>query len=447
MPIPAFYRFLKGSPAALLAIALLSPTASLADTTADSDSIPAHLGMADALRLFRERGFDLIVADAMVDSARGDAQIASAIPNPAISGGVGRSFGFNSQQCPGCSALAWSAGVSDQSAVFDTLSGKRGLRSRTAELALAVARQTRADTQRTLESMLRQQYLEAVYNRDALDLAHESQGRLGHVLELNQARFQHGAISQVDALKVETEKLEADQEVERAELALAEAKFELAFLLGVRGRVPEFEVDIDLPRYRVPDDLSHATVDSLLERARKQRPDLAAAHLQHERAGAAVRSAQRLRFPDVALSLDVSGQGAGSDVSSPPTLSFGLTLTPPLFYRFQGEIQKAQADLRVQDTLLAKTEAQIANDVTVALAQFQSTRRRVERAEHGLLDRAQRTRDLVQIQYEKGAASLLEYLDAQRILIETTQGYLRDLADYWLAVVLIGEAVGLELGP
>jgi len=438
---------MKGSVAALLAIAFLGPAVSLADDAAESSNLPVHLGMADALRLFRERGFDLIVADAAVDSVRGDAQMAGAIPNPAISGGVGRSFGFNSKTCPGCSALAWSAGVSDQSAIFDTLSGKRRLRSRTAELALSVARQNRADTQRTLESMLRQQYLEAVYNRDALDLAHESQGRLGHVLELNQARFQHGAISQVDALKVETEKLGADQEVERAEFALAEAKFDLAFLLGVRGRVPEFEVDIDLPRYRVPDDLGHATVDSLLERARKQRPDLAAAHLQRERAGAALRSAQRLRFPDVALSLYVSGQGAGSDVSSPPTLSFGLTLTPPLFYRFQGEIQKAQADIRVQDTLLAKTEAQIANDVTVALAQFQSTRRRVERAEHGLLDRAQRTRDLVQIQYEKGAASLLEYLDSQRILIETTQGYLRDLADYWLAVVLIGEAVGLELGP
>ena len=87
------------------------------------------------------------------------------------------------------------------------------------------------------------------------------------------------------------------------------------------------------------------------------------------------------------------------------------------------------------------------NDVTVALTQFKSTQRRVERAENGLLDRARRTRDLVQVQYEKGAASLLEYLDAQRMLIETTQGYLRDLADYWLAVVLIGEAVGLELGP
>ena len=445
--MPVSSHPLKGSTAALLAIALFSPAVSLAGEPAEPPLLPPHLGMQDALRLFRERGFDLIVADAMVDSTRADAQIAGAIANPAISGGVGRSFGFNSKQCPGCSALAWSAGVSDQSAIFDTLSGKRRLRSRTAELALAVARQSRADTQRTLESMLRQQYLEAVYARDALDLAHESQSRLGHVLELNQARFQHGAISQVDALKVETEKLEADQEVERAELALAEAKYDLAFLLGVRGQVPDFEVDLDLPRYRVPGELGTATVEALLERARKQRPDLAAAHLEHERAGAALQSAKRLRFPDLALSLGVSGQGAGSDVSSPPTLSFGLTLTPPVFYRFQGEVQKAQADVRVQDTLLAKTEAQIANDVTVALAQFRSTQRRVERAEHGLLDRAQRTRDLVQIQYEKGAASLLEYLDAQRMLIETTQGYLRDLADYWLAVVLIGEAVGLELGP
>ena len=327
--MPASYRPLKGSAAALLAITLLGPAISLAGDENESPFLPAHLEMQDALRIFRERGFDLIVADATVDSVRGEAQIAGAIPNPAISGGVGRSFGFNSTQCPGCSALAWSAGVSDQSALFDTLSGKRGLRSRTAELALAVARQNRADTQRTLESMLRQQYLKAVYARDALDLTHESQGRLGHVLELNQARFQHGAISQVDALKVETEKLEADQEVERAELALAEAKYDLAFLLGVRGRVPEFEVDIDLPRYRVPNELGSATVDSLLERARRQRPDLAAAHLEHDRAGAALQSARRLRFPDLALSLGFGGQGAGSDVSSPPTVSLGLTLTPP----------------------------------------------------------------------------------------------------------------------
>jgi cobalt-zinc-cadmium efflux system outer membrane protein len=427
----------------ILSIVLLTATIS----RAESYAFPSHLGMVDALRLFRERGFDLMVAEAMVDSAAGDVQIAGASPNLAFSGGVGRSFGFNSKQCPGCSSLAWSAGVSDQSALSDMVSGKRGLRSHTAELALSVARHTRADAQRILESALHQQYLQAVYARDALDLARESQSRLGHVLELNQARFDHGAISQVDVLKVETEKLNADQDVERAEYDLLDAKYSLAFLLGARGRIPDFEVDADLPRYRIPDDLGNATVDSLLERARQLRPDLAAARLQLERARSAVQSAKRLRVPDFSLALDVSGQGGGSDVSSPPTVSLGLTLTPPLFYRYQGEIKKAQADQRVQDTLMAKTEAQLVNDVSAALAQFQSARRRVERAERGLLDRAQRTRDLVQIQYEKGAASLLEYLDAQRTFIDTKAAYLRDLTDYWLAVTLIGQAVGLELGP
>jgi cobalt-zinc-cadmium efflux system outer membrane protein len=410
-------------------------------------SLPAHLSMADALRLFRERGFDLILAEASVESAKADVATAGAVANPAFSAGVGRSFSFNGGQCPGCSALAWSAGVSDQSALADVLSGKRGLRSRTAELALAASRQNRVDAQRILEAGLRQQYLQAVYAHDALDLAREAQARLAHVLELNQARFQHGAISEVEVLKVETEKLNADQDVDRAQFDLVSAKVDLAFLLGVRGRTPSFDVDTDLPKYYVPEDLGNATVDSLLERARRQRPDLMAARAQSDRAQSSLTSAKRLRVPDIALSVSVSGQGSGSEVSSPPTAFLGLTLTPPLFYRYQGEIQKAQADVRTQDTLLAKTEAQIASDVASALAQFQSTRSRVERAEHGLLDRARRTRDLVQVQYEKGAASLLEYLDAQRTLIETQQGYLRDLADYWLAVTLIGQAVGTELAP
>jgi outer membrane protein TolC len=51
----------------------------------------------------------------------------------------------------------------------------------------------------------------------------------------------------------------------------------------------------------------------------------------------------------------------------------------------------------------------------------------------------------VQLQYQKGAASLLEYLDAQRILISTKLDYESDLADYWQAVVLIGQAVGEEM--
>ena len=409
--------------------------------------VPAQLDLPDALRLFREHGLDLILAEAAVEGARGDALLASAAPNPSFSGGVGRSFACSSSASADCSALAWSAGVSDGSAVFDSISGKRSLRMRAANLALEAAHKGEADARRTLEGLLRQTYLDAVAARQALTTQKEAQETLGHLADLIRARYQHGSISEVEVLKIETEKLSTDQDVERAERDLNAAKTQLAFMLGARGRVPAFEVDGELPGYLVPPALQAATVDSLLEVARKQRPDLAGAKLSRDRAEASVRSSQRLRFPDIEMSAGVSGQGTYMSAINPPTFSFGLTLTPPIFNRYQGEIVKARADLTAQKTQLAKTEAQVLNDVQAAFTRFKSAKSRVERAERELLEHAKRTRDLVQLQYQKGAASLLEYLDAQRILISTKLDYEGDLSDYWQAVVLIGQAVGMEMGP
>jgi outer membrane protein, heavy metal efflux system len=406
--------------------------------------VPATLRLADALRLFREHGLDLILAEAAVESSRADALLAGAAPNPALSAGVGRSFACSGA---GCSDLAWSFGVSDQSAVFDSLSGKRRLRMSVANLAFEAARMGQADAKRTLEGMLRQTYLEAVSARQALATQKEARETLERLADLIRARYQHGSISEVEVLKIETEKLNADQQVERAEQQLSAMKANLAFLLGSRSSVPTFDVDTELPGYRVPTVLQDSSVAGLLDLAHKQRPDLAVARISRDRAEAGVRASQRLRFPDIELSAGVSGQGAYSSAINPPTFSFGLTLTPPVFNRYQGEIAKAKVDLTTQNTQYAKTLAQVQSDVQTAFTQFKSAKSRVERAERELLDHARRTRDLVQIQYQKGAASLLEYLDAQRILISTKLDYEGDLSDYWQAVVLIGQAVGVEINP
>ena len=62
-----------------------------------------------------------------------------------------------------------------------------------------------------------------------------------------------------------------------------------------------------------------------------------------------------------------------------------------------------------------------------------------------LLDRAKRARDLVEIQYKKGAASLLELLDAQRTFIATNVEYYQDLATYWSSIFALEQATGMEL--
>jgi len=91
--------------------------------------------------------------------------------------------------------------------------------------------------------------------------------------------------------------------------------------------------------------------------------------------------------------------------------------------------------------------AQIVADVETAYGAYQTSRAMVERAEGRLLAQAARARDLVIIQYEKGAASLIEYLDAQRTFIAVNVEYLQNLTAYWSAIFQLETATAIELGP
>jgi cobalt-zinc-cadmium efflux system outer membrane protein len=276
------------------------------------------------------------------------------------------------------------------------------LRLQVARAALAAARQSRRDAQRTLEFQVKQQYTQAVLAHDQHDFALEVQASLTQTLKLNQTRYEKGAISEADVAKVETAKLESDQAVANARQALRIAKANLAFLLGVRGAMPDFDVEADLPKYAVPQKLAEIAPEKVLAQAVENRPDLKAQALQRDRAEAAVRLAKRVRMPDIALDINYQQAGTGGIGTNapltPPTLTFGVSAPLPLFYRQQGEIRKAEADLKTQDTQRAKLEAQLVSDVESGIASFTTGRELVERMEGRLLERAKRVRDLTALQ-------------------------------------------------
>jgi cobalt-zinc-cadmium efflux system outer membrane protein len=423
-------------------------------------SLPPKLSMEEALRIFRGRGLDLLIAEAAVSSAEGDVRIAHQVFNPSLSYSFSHVFNYDPQTvCPpdmkgyggsaACSPNVHAITLGDNAAIEDAIVGKRGLRIAVAQAALRAARMARVDAQRTLELQLKSQYLQAVLARDQLDFALEVQKGWSQTFDLAKLRYEKGAISEADESKIETAKLEADQTVSLARQALLVAKLGVAFLLGARDGLPQFEVAEDLPKFVVPLKLAAATPSTLLADAIATRPDLKALQAQQERAHASLRQAKRARFPDLALSLGFNyAATAGGPFSSntvPPTVIVGVSGNVPLFYQQQGEIQKAEADLRTQALSFAKTRAQVLNDVGSAHGNFAATRELVERMEGRLLERAKRARDLVSLQYQKGAASLLEYLDAQRTFIATNQEYLQDLANYWTAVFQLEAAVGTDL--
>jgi outer membrane protein, heavy metal efflux system len=416
--------------------------------------LPSVLRLEEARRLFRERGLDILIAEAAVNSAEGDVKLAGAIPNPALSASYGRSFTYgncvDAQGSPtSCGVLPtplYGIGLSDQGALFDSVTGKRGLRLRVAGSALAASRASRDDALRTVGAQVKQTFLQALIAKEALRFAREVAAASARTADLTRVRYESGAISEADLARIEVAKLEADQAADTAGQTYRDARVSLAFLLGVRGPIPDYDVEEpDLLHSAAPRALQDPTSDALLARARLRRSDLAAALRQRERAEAALALARRQRFPEITLSVNYTQEGSTNTAVTPPTLTAGVSLPLPLFYRQQGEIQKAQADVETQALQAAKIDAQVVSDVETGLSDYRTSAQLARRMEGGLLERARRARDLVAVQYEKGAASLLDYLDARRTFIATSVEYLQDLALFWGAVFKLEQAVGEEM--
>jgi cobalt-zinc-cadmium efflux system outer membrane protein len=403
--------------------------------------LPSVLTLERAREIFRQRGFDLLVAEANVASAEGDLATAGALPNPGVSLSASKSFGCGGLQ--DCVTKSYGVGIADNALVSNLISGKRGLRKDFARAALEAARRSRDDAHRTLEFTLAQTFYQALLASAQRDVARENRDSFLRTRQLNEKRFELGAMNEADLATIQVAHLESEQALETAEQNLRAAKVALAFLLGFRRLVPDFGLDEKELEFSLPGPVATATRDSLLERALERRPDLAALTQQAHRAEAGLRLAKRNIFPDVGLSF---AYATSSDLSATPQAgSIGISFNLPLLYFQRGEIRKAEADVVTQHILRHKIEAQVVLDVETAWAQLQASRNQVQRMQATLLERARKARDLVQVQYQKGAASLLDLLNAQRTYTATRGEYAQDLANYWIAVGLLEQATATRL--
>jgi cobalt-zinc-cadmium efflux system outer membrane protein len=403
--------------------------------------LPAQLTLDEALRIFRTGGLDVLLAEAQVRSAEGDLRIAHAISNPELSVGVGRAL----TNCAGCDAPAVSATLSDSAAISDALFGKHSLRVDVADAALQAAKLDKRDAQRVLEGNLKQQFLTVVIAKANLLLGRQAHDMAAQAVELVRRRVAAGAVADSDLLKVETDSLQLEDQADAGQLTLETAKVNLAFLLGVRGQTPNFDVDDTLLEHTTKPALDSLDKQALLSEALRKRSDVLSAEYQEREARAAAALARRTRWPQVALWASYAMQGSGPNAPTPPTITIGIDTPIPIFYQNQGEIIKAESDIFTRRVQKAKIAAQVTSDVESALASLDISRARLRRMADSLLDRARRSRDLSALQYDRGAASLLDLLDSQRTFLSVNAAYLQSISDYWTAVFAVEQASGRTL--
>lgn len=445
-------------------LSLAGGRSSYAQTVPAAVDLPHFLGLEDALRIWHAHGLDVLIADAAVKASEGAVLVAGAIQNPVATANVMNAFTYQwtksgDRDCNNdgavCTPWGYSFGLNDSAAIEDTLSGKRDLRLKVARNALAAAKMSRVDAARTVGFQVKSTYLQVAQAQLADRFAKDVALSQATTLKKFQDRYKAGAISEGDLQRIEVAKLEADQAVDSAESTLRQARAALAFLLGVRGDVPDFDVDAKVLDYSEPAGIRGASTVGLFRTAFDRRPDLLSSAYTRASADAQLQLVRRQKFPDVTLGLNYQWGGtAGWSVDNAivgPQLMLSLSAPLPIFYQMQGEERQAQAQRETAALQQAKSTAQVASDVATGFAALDASKKLVERMEGrrrpggGLLESAKGAFDIVAAQYDKGVASLTDYLDALRTYIATKNEYFGDLATYWTSVCQLEAAVGKEL--
>jgi outer membrane protein, heavy metal efflux system len=314
---------------------------------------------------------------------------------------------------------------------------KRELRLESAKDATKIAESDQADLERSLLFNLRMAFVQTLQQRALFNLAEENLAYYDHALDINRERYKAGGIAQVDLKRLELQRVTYLSDLQNADVGLRTAKIQLLMLLDDRTPVDQFDVT-------GPFDFSTAILplDQVRQAALDTRPDLRAAVQSVEKAKTDYRLAVANGSTDPTFGLDVGR-------NPPIDLYFGVSVSIPLriFDRNQGEKQRTQLDIGRSDRLLEATRAGVFSDVDSAYATVNSTIILLKPYKNQYLDEASSVRDTIAFSYQHGAASLLDFLNAQADYRSVQVNYVNLIASYLNSAAQLNLAVGREVIP
>src|SRR5579871_1989553 len=313
---------------------------------------------------------------------------------------------------------------------------KRQHRLQAARDATAVTRAQVADAERTLAFNVGQQFVSVLLAESTLQFALEDLKGFQQTVDISQEQFRAGLIGEGDYLKIKLQLLQFQTDVSSARLAKVQALVGLREFLGYDAVPADFDVIGDLAYQPLK-----AKVDDLQAQALRERPDYRAAQLGITAAKSQVSLARANG------KVDVNGTYDFTHVSGENTASIFANFELPIFNRNQGEIARTNHALIQAKEQQQSASDTVLSDVANAYEAVKSNDEVVQLYTSGYLKQAQDSRDISEYAYKRGAASLLDFLDAERSYRSTQLAYRQALASYMTALEQLKEALGTRNLP
>jgi cobalt-zinc-cadmium efflux system outer membrane protein len=183
------------------------------------------------------------------------------------------------------------------------------------------------------------------------------------------------------------------------------------------------------------------SLEDMQAKALQGRPDLQAAKL-----GVTAANSQ-FQLQKAIGKRDVTGTMNYTHVSDLNEIALYASMPLPIFDRNQGEIKRTGFAITQAQEQQLFTNGQVLTDVRDAYEGLHANDEIVGLYRGGYLDDSQQSRDITEYAYKHGAASMLDFLDAERTFRATQLGYRQSLASYLQALEQLREAVGTRSLP
>jgi cobalt-zinc-cadmium efflux system outer membrane protein len=312
---------------------------------------------------------------------------------------------------------------------------KRDLRLQSAKKATAISQSAHEDLVRTMLFTLRTGFVNLLEAKAVLDIARQNLDYYNKTIDVSRSRYAAGDMAKVDLVRIELQLAQYQSDVVNAQVNVRTAKIALLTLLNDRTPVDRFDVT---GVYDFKDTL--LPLEEYRQVAMETRPDLKVAVLAVDKAKTDNRLAIASGTSDPTWGFDV-----GRNPPLPSYVGFSVSLPLRIFDKNQGEKLRTKLEIDRTDKLRTAAEAQILSDVDSAFATVASTVELLKPYRETYLKQATEVREIVTFSYQRGGASLLDFLDAQKEYRDTQLNYLNLIGSYLMATGQLNMAVGREV--
>ena len=382
---------------------------------ADLQNIPLdHLTLQQAGQLFAGYSRELLAARRSVQAAEADTIIAGQRPNPVLS----YSFSsYNINRGQGNPNQNGANGFWDKtynhtaqiSQLFER-GNKRELRSSVAESAARASEFDLKDAYRQQGLAMGAAYYDLKLAQESVQIQQANVGLYARTLQAAELRLKAGDVASADVARIRVDALRAENDLRQAQAAVQKAQASLAYLLGK---------DQDATRLYVTDPWPTPDTDTAVREESDwlaQRSDVQAAEVRMTQAQQARQLAASLKTRDVTLALAYQHFPGQEPGNAPDTL--GATVSIPLFtnYQYEGEAARAEVDYQTATEAKAQISAAAMTEMRRAKADLEAAIDKNRRFDQRILTEAQKAADAADFAYQHGATSVMDLLDATRIL-------------------------------